>query len=120
MTGRPKGGAKKTPERITDKKGRPITSVLILINRLSFEAMKRPNNDDLGAFHRSLAINLCSGAPDESEAGKFARELLESAKSTFDKRIERSEKGNAAKREKNASKADPEQLPETWDGESPF
>lgn len=80
------------PGYIRDQKGREISAVLIFINRLSAFTMKYQDDKDLGAFHRALAYNLATASPDETEAGFFARELLENAKIKIDERISKAEK----------------------------
>ena len=80
-------------DRIKTNNGNSINAVLIMIARLSFYSMKYPKDKDLGAFYRSLSLNLASGCPDSSEAGLFAKELLETAKIRLDKNIEKGRLG---------------------------
>lgn len=73
--------------------GQSISAVIIMITRLAYYSMKYPKDKDLGAFYRSLSLNLASGCPDSSDAGQFAKELLNAAKIRLDKIIEKGRLG---------------------------
>lgn len=61
-------------------RNRDVESVYILIRRLQSLALEL-DNENLGKFHRELAIELGKDEPEgNTEASKLARELLKDAK----------------------------------------
>lgn len=71
-----------------------IKGVYILIMRLQSLALKYDKNEDLGKFHRELAIEL--GTPTnegKTEASKLAKELLENARNSLNEYRKKGMKG---------------------------
>lgn len=70
-------------------KNSDVESVYVLIRRLQSLALEF-DNENLGKFHRELAIELGKDEPEgNTEASKLARELLKDAKERLQKFRER-------------------------------
>ena len=91
--------------KITKANGHQIDGVFMIISNLMGFASKYQSNADLGAFHRRLATLLLQNIYDETDAGRFAKELLESARDYSKGQSERGKKamekrwGNKAPKE---------------------
>ena len=73
--------------KITKANGFPIDGVFVIITKLMGYAAKYQSNADLGSFHRRLATLLLQNIYDDTDAGQFAKELLESAQIFSKKQI---------------------------------
>lgn len=99
--------------KITKANGHPIDGVFMIISNLMGFAAKYHSNADLGAFHRRLATLLLQNIYDDTDAGQFAKGLLESARDYSKRQSERGKKA-MAKRWKTSK-------PLPYDtGENPF
>lgn len=81
--------------KITRANGHRINGVFVIISNLMGFAAKYQSNADLGAFHRRLATLLLQNIYDDTDAGQFAKELLESARDYSKGQSERGKKAMA-------------------------